>query len=228
MMFRLPELRLGTFCLSVTHGRWSFLAAVAGAALFLGRAQADLIVSAPNIVAAPGSSGSFDVLLSNTGAGGIFVDAFTFDISTPSPAVALLSASTNTTAAPYIYAGDSFVTMNGLPFATRTGQELTASDLVNGFICQTTCTGTVNPGMTLSLGEVFFTAASSAAFGSVPISFSTAGTSLADANGAPIAFSAVNGELSLAPEVNSGLLLLAGLGLCAIVRAHLLSRQQKT
>src|SRR5262245_8607334 len=66
-----------------------------------------LVLSAPNLTAASGSSGSFDVLLTNTNpAGGasyeVAVDAFQLGLSGPA-GVTFTDVSINTLSAPYIY-----------------------------------------------------------------------------------------------------------------------------
>ncbi len=162
------------------------------AACFVGTVQADLIVSAPTVLASPGSSGRFNILLTNTGTP-IGVGAFSFDISTVSPGVDFTDASTNTAGAPYIFAGNSFAEINGLPLATTTGEELIASDAANSG-------GVSLYGTAYSLGEVSYSIAPSATL-PVAITFSITGTTLSDPTGFLYPVTTVAGQLtSVVPE----------------------------
>jgi len=180
------------------------LSLLAAATAFHGIARADVIISAPGVTALPGSSGDFDILVTNTGTSAVPVGAFSFDILTSSSAVDFTGASTVTTAAPYIFAGNSFDAINGFPLATRTGQELTASDIPNNAI-----QSFVNSGMTLSVGKIFYTIAPSATFAAVDIVFSSNGTSLSDEYGNPVAATTVTGQITLAPEPRQTAIVLA-------------------
>lgn len=190
---------------------WVF-ASLSALILLASSTQADIIISAPELTAAPGSSGNFDISLTNTGSSGISVGAFTFDISTGNPGITFTDASTTTAAAPYIFAGDSFADVNGLPFATKTGQELIASDTPNDGIA-----AGLNPASNVSLGQVSYSIAPSAALGTTSITFSLTGTSLANSSGAPIAFTAQNGSIDVTsvPEPVPALLFITGLALLA-------------
>jgi hypothetical protein len=193
--------------------RFLLLLTTIAATLFPGLTRADILITAPDVTASPGSSGSFDILLTNTGTNGVGIGAFSFDISTATQAVDFTGASVFTTAAPYVYAGNSFDEMNGFPLATKTGQELTASDTPNNAV-QTI----LNGGMTLSLGKVFYTISPSPAFTSVDIVFSSTGTSLADYLGNPVPATTVNGDITLAPvpEPSQSILLFVSLGILAL------------
>ena len=180
---------------------------LAAGAAFHGIARADAIISAPSVIALPGSSGDFDILLTNTGSSTVAVGAFTFAISTSSSEVNFTSASTTTTAAPYIFEGNSFDAINGLPLATRTGQDLTASDIANNAI-----QSFLNSATTLSLGKVFYTISPSARFEAVDIAFSSTATSLSDYLGRPVPATTVNGQITLAPEPRQTAVVAALLG----------------
>jgi hypothetical protein len=158
-------------------------------------AHADVIISAPAVTVSPGSSGSFEVLVTNTGTSDVAIGAFSFDISTASPSVDFIGASTMTTIATYIFVGNSFVDANGLSLGTRTGQRLTASDAANNAI-----QSFVGAGGMRSLGNVFYSANPSATFTSLAIAFSKTGTSLADEFGNPVSATTVDGQITLAPE----------------------------
>ena len=181
----------------------SLLAAVG----FHGNMRADVIISAPSVTALPGSSGDFDILVTNTGTSAVPVGAFTFDISTASSTVDFTGASTITTAAEYIFAGNSFDAINGFPLATRTRQELTASD-----VPENAGQDILNAGISRSLGKVFYTIAPSATFTEVDIVFSRNGTSISDEYGNPVPATTVHGQIALAPEPRQTAIVLACLG----------------
>jgi hypothetical protein len=168
-------------------------------------ARADLFISAPTLTARAGSSGNFEILLTNTGPGGppgIGIGSFSFDISTANPDIRFTGASTMTSVVPslchpltngcYIYAGNSFSEINGFPLATKTGQELQASDAPNNGIASF-----IVPTLTVSLGEVFYSVTDSALTGPFSITFSNTGTSLSDQLGNSLAFTASNGEITV-------------------------------
>jgi len=171
------------------HNRFFFKLLLA-ATWFVGAARADLIISARTLTPPVGFSGTFDILLSFTGsANAPVIGAFSFDILAASPSISFLSASTMTTVAPYIYAGNSFADINGFPLATKTGQELIASDTPNNG------SPFIDNGETVSLGEVSYSIAPSAGPVPIVITFLPAGTSLSDPAGNPLAFTAVNGGI---------------------------------
>ena len=195
---------------------WISGAAFLMAALCTGTTRADVIISAPSVVAEAGSSGSFEVLIRSSPPPIPAVQAFSFDIFTLSPFVDLTGASTNTTVT-YILRNDSFVAINGFPFATKTGQELIASDLSNDGSAFD-----IFPGDTFSLGTVSYSIAPSAPSGSVPVMFRVPGTSVADLEGSAV--STVNGAITIIPEPDQAPVILGSLALIALLcqrwRAH--------
>ncbi len=194
------------------------------ATLSLGTARADIIVSVENSKAAQSLTGNFDILLTNTGPNVVSIGAFSFEISTASPNINLTGASTSTTQtrAPYIFEGDSFADSNGLPLATSTGQSLSASDIPNDGV-PALIRGS---GATVSLGEVSYSIALSAALGPVRVTFSPVQTSLSDGVGNPLDFTAVNGEITITPipEPTQIPLLVAGLGALSLLYKRRRSR----
>jgi hypothetical protein len=177
------------------------------AAFYPVAARADLIISASAFPVAPGSHGSFDVRLSSTGTETALISSFSFDILAASPGISVTGASVTTSAAPYIYAGDSFAEVNGFPLATKTGEELIASDTPNSGVAKLITSSTP-----VSLGEVFFSIAPSAVPGPA-FTFSIAGTSLSDQFGNPLTFSTI-----IIPEPAPVSLLLPCLGLIVLTR----------
>lgn len=133
-------------------------------------------------------------------------------LSTASPSIDFTGVSTSTTTAPYIFAGNSFADINGFPLATKTGQELIASDAVNNL--------GVPLDRTFSLGEVSYSIAPSATL-PIAITFSSAGTSLSDPVGFSYAVTTVGGQFAtVAPEPSRLGPLAAGLALLALLISH--------
>ena len=54
------------------------------------------------------------MLLTNTGASSVALGAFSYEITTSDTDISFTGADTSTTA-PYVFAGDSFVDINGFP-----------------------------------------------------------------------------------------------------------------
>src|SRR5450631_1810049 len=70
-------------------------------------ARADIILSVQSVAGAPGSSGNFDVLLTNTGPSIQNIAGFAFELSTADTNITFTDVTTSTTTASYIFAGDS-------------------------------------------------------------------------------------------------------------------------
>jgi hypothetical protein len=126
------------------------------------------------------------------------------------------------TSVPYIFAGDSFAEINGFPLATKTGQELIASDTPNDGILSA-----IAPGTTVSLGQVSYSIAASAASGAVTMAFSSPGTSLSDEFGDSLPFTALDGEITITPEPSEIPLIAICLGVFAFAfrRRHAKSQR---
>jgi hypothetical protein len=175
----------------MTRHKHSFFVLLLAAICCVGAARADLIISARTLTPPVGLSGSFDIVLNVTApTDEVDIGAFSFDILAASPRISFTRAGTMTTVARYIYLGNSFADNNGFPLATKTGQELIASDTPNN--------GTpafLFGGEIVSLGDVSYSIAPSAGPIPIVITFLSAGTSLSDTFGNPVAFTAVNGAL---------------------------------
>ena len=154
-------------------------------------------ISAPNLVAAAGTSGSFDILLTNVGGE---IGAFSFDIVASDPRLQFTNATVATTV-PYVFVGNSFDQINGFPLATKTGQELLASDAANN--------GSMVVFAPVALGRVFYTVAPSIPVdSSIAITFGAA-TSLVGPSGYRFPISTVNGAITIVPEPDQMPLLFA-------------------
>ena len=196
---------------------WSFPLAALIACFGVTRpAQADLLLSAQSVTAAPGTvNDTFQVYATNIGASAVEVSAFNFEIATSSTDIVFQQSST-TTGFPYIFAGNSLADLlfAGLNSTNGPGQTLDVSDLAflpNSF-------NVINPGEKFGLGEIFFDVAMNAPPQMAPVNFNTdfAATSVSDQNGNSIPLQFSNGQIALAtvPEPSSGVLLLTG---CAIL-----------
>ena len=169
------------------------------------RAEASLIFLAPAIDALPGSTGTFDILLENTGPSSVAIGGFEFGISTTNSSILFTDATINTVSAPYIFGIDSLF---GPDIALTTGTSLTADD-------NPASVGSydVAAGETVGLGNVSYSISSASPYGQFAITFSPSPTSvLADAAGANIPITTLsNGSFEVTPEPSSILLMLGGL-----------------
>ena len=178
--------------------------------LATGRADAALIVSAPSLVALTGTSGTFDVLLQNTGPSAVSIGGFSFGISTTNPGITFTVAniSTGTT---YIFNGNSFFGPN---ITISSGTSLTASDSAD-----TPTSVSVLANSFVGLGHVAYSISGGAATGSFAITLSGPATSLSTATGTNIPVDTLtNGSITVSatPEPASlglvgGLVLALGL-----------------
>jgi hypothetical protein len=154
-----------------------------------------LVIEAPDLVAAPGSSGSFDVLLVNTNpAGGASFDvaADSLGLSLSGPLSITFTDVSINTAIPYIYV-TSGTTQGGGPLSLDTfpNTQFTASDsefALPGF-------RTLNPGDTFGLAHVSFTIDPTTVNGTDTIALGGLSTTLSDANGNAIAVTTLDGSI---------------------------------
>jgi hypothetical protein len=159
-----------------------------------GAARADLVFSMTPGSAGAGGSGSFDVVLTDTG-GGFNVAGFNFEITTSNTDVTFTDITINTVAAPYVFAGDSLlaapVTGSILENPPSTAQDAQAGDVTADFTAVA-----IADGDEVGLGHVLFTIAPGSSPGPVSIDFGSA-TSLSDDLGNPIEFDSSGGTLTI-------------------------------
>ena len=125
------------------------------------------------------------------------------------------SADTSTTA-PYIYAGDSFVDINGFTLYTGSlgGQTLEASDLSNSGVDDN-----LGSGASVGVGRIFFDVAPGAATGPFAVNFvAYPFTSLANSNANNLDFTVDVGTITITnaaavPEPAEGELVICGLAM---------------
>ena len=150
-----------------------------------------------------GTSGGFDVYLSNLSAGtsGVTIGGFSFELQSSSGDVVLNSASTATTL-PYIFAGNSFADdFFGGDLTIQNTPDLIALDFASA-----PNTGTlIQDGQTVAIGHVSFSVLASAPTELVPLTFvNGAYTTLSDpfANAIPIN-SLTGGNVSITATVSA-------------------------
>ena len=167
-----------------------FVAAATLALAFLGgppAARAALVIeTAPvPITAQAGGTGSFEVLLRDTG-GTYSVAGFSIDLSVPAGSgISFTGADTNTASNPYI-----FGTYQSAPFPFASpdfpATTFPASTLNALDTDMAAPSVALNPGDVVGLADVHFSVAPGTAPGPVTVTFQGPGTSLSDANGAAV------------------------------------------
>lgn len=194
--------------------RKSLNTALAAALLAAGSAipaNADLLLSLQSVTAPQGSTGKFDVLVTNEGITPQNVTSFQFELDTTNPHINFFDVSTIGTSAPYLLpfgVGGADIT------ASSTGNTIVGSD-IEGFGIGTD----IAPGATYSLGLVSFDAANGASGEVATIRFANSPRTLvSDANGNLVAFTTESGAISITPEPAS--LAFAGIGLLSFFAAR--------
>jgi hypothetical protein len=178
---------------------------------------AGLVIQAPNLAVAPGSSGSFDVLLIDTdpsGSPAYNVSGDSLELTLAGSAGVSFMDVTINTAAPYIYtvSATSLPGSDPLNFGISfPSTSFTVSDSDGG----SPFFQTVNPGDTFGLATVSYTVSPTFS-GTDTISSLGLGTSLSDINGNPIPFTSMDGSISTIPEpstlITAATAVLIGLG----------------
>jgi hypothetical protein len=186
---------------------------VVAAALGLGApCRADLVIEAPNLTVAPGSSGSFDVLIESTG-GTFSVAGDDIELTLSGlNSVSFTGISINTVT-PYIY-GTSSASLNGSTFIIN----VSSNDVEAFDYMFPTGSQTINTGDVFGLLNVQYTVASNAVVGTSGTLGIGPDTSLSDASGAGVSFTPQAGSITIGtstiPEPSSVILLAIG---CAAV-----------
>jgi hypothetical protein len=183
-------------------------------------AKGDIVLSIESVTGAPGSTGMFDVLLTNTGPSSQNITAFNFELTTIDTNITFTDVTTATSTAPYIFP-DSFFGPDITTFAID--QSVEAGDVEGTF------TGTdVAAGATYGLGNVSYSIDPGALNGEVAEIDFTAypATSLTDSDGNNVVFTSQSGfitvQTSSVPEPSTALPL-AG----AVLFGGLLIRQRR-
>jgi len=170
-----------------------------------------IVLSIESVSGAPGSTGTFDVLLENTGGGTQNIAAFNFVLTTTNTDITFNDVTTDTTTATYIFPSSFFGPDILTPPAG--GQSVEAGDV------DATFNGTdVADGATYGLGSVSYSIAPGAVNGeTAEIDFSAyPDTSFSDSLGSNVPFTTESGTItvqtsSTVPEPATGLPLAAAL-----------------
>lgn len=170
-----------------------------------GGAQASVTFQAPVVTAISGTSGTFDIVLVNTGAD-VTLGGFSIGITTTNPNITFSSATTATSLA-YIFGTHSVFGPN---LDTTTGISLVLSDNDD----RQPLGGATVGATTVGVAHVSYTIAPGAINGSFPITFDAIQTSLVDAAGVPVAFLTSAGTFVITPEPGS--VVLTGVGLLGL------------
>ncbi len=217
---------------SVPGGRLGLLVAVALATSFGLAAPCragGLVIELPTLTnVAPGSSGSFDVLLRDTdpaGSPGYNVAEDNFELTLTGAAGFTFTNATINTSAAYIYV-ESTDAASGLPLSTSTfpNTDFIASDLENA---PPNYYRTLNPGDVFGLANVSYTVASDAS-GTDALTIANVGiaTTLTDINGNNIPFTVMNGAISTFAVPEPSALIQAATGLLIVLGAAGWRRQR--
>lgn len=179
-------------------------------------ARADLVLSAPNLLVTPGSSGSFDLILTNVpGVDSFSVAAFSVQLSLIGDSGINFTNVTIATITPYIFVSSGTTQPGGDPLAPG----LTPTSFI------ATDSEFQPPGFrTLALGDVFgvahveYTVDAGATLGARILQFGAA-TDLSDELGDLLSFSALDGSITVVsaaavPEPST--LALAAVGMAAL------------
>jgi hypothetical protein len=183
----------------------------------------DIVVT--NTITAPGTAGQFEVDLVNNSASAVTIGGFSVDVLLSDTTFVTFTSIDNSTTAPYIFS------ITG-SFPPGFGSNLLPME-ASGFDTAASGGQVVNPGETWGLAHVRYLVDPSAPLGTVvPMSLELnpvdlpppGGTSLADANGNPVAFSGLgsNGTITVGtavPEPASiSMLAMAGVAAVAMRR----------
>ncbi len=223
-----------------TRSTWLRVFGVMAAALMLSvvtlprECRADLVISAPDITGAPGSSGEFLVLLTDTDPTGstpynVAGDTFAMVIGDNSVPIFFTNiAIPSTGSTPYIYSVSTADKL-GIPLYTETtnpfpGTNFTAADsgysVTGGYPGYTT----VSPGDVYALGLLSYSinANLSPEGHPIPIHFRSTGTSLSNSSGGAIRFSTTDGSITITaaavPEPSSKILVMTTVGILALAQ----------
>jgi hypothetical protein len=180
--------------------------------------RAGLVIQAPNITVAPGTSGSFDVLVASTSG--------SFDVSTDTVELALTGLSgvsftgvSIATTAPYIYGADSATFQNStFTFTTFPGTQFEVFDYLNALGAQK-----VTPqNSPFGLVNVQYSVAADATPGATGTLAFGSDTLLTDANGNTVLAATPNGSITIfaVPEPSAVILLAIGFSTVALCAAR--------
>jgi len=169
--------------------------------------RADLIVEVPSVSASPGTSGSFDVLLMNTGPSSFNASAYNLELSLTGPPGVQFTGATINTATPYIFQQSSGPPLSFTPFPNT---DFIASDaeFTSPFF------DTITSGETVGLVHVLYSVAANAPLGSGTIRVVTSDTLITDVDENGVVPTALDGTFTVVPEPS--MVALLGIGVAAL------------
>ncbi len=175
----------------ISYIAWKHGATAVVAMLLSVPARADMVFSIESVTGAPGSTGTFDVLLTNTGPSDQNIAAFNFELTTSDTNITFTDVTTSTTTATYIFPSSAF----GPDITTfAIDQSVEAGDVDD------TLLGTdIAAGATYGLGNVSYSIDPGALNGEVAgIDFvAYPQTSLTDSDGNNVSFTANSGTITV-------------------------------
>jgi hypothetical protein len=201
------------------------LVLVAAAALVPAhRCTAGLVLSVQNVRASAGSSGSFDMIITNntaTGGASYLVASDVVKVGLTGTTGVQFSGVSISTAMPYIFPV-SGTTQGGGPLSTSTfpGTSFTASD--SDFETTAPYARMISAGQTYGLAHILYSVAAGAVGSAGSISIDPALSGLSDPNFTAVAFTVTNGSFTVTgaavPEPSTMLMTAAGAVLASIGR----------
>jgi hypothetical protein len=159
----------------------------------------ELIMTVENAIAAPGGTGTFDVDLATTG-DTAQVAGFSSEILVSAPGIEFTAVDTGTIA-PYIFGTLQFAPLSASTFP---GTDIVGSDV---YFAGPFVSVDSTP---VGLMHVSFSVSSGTQAGPVTVTLESTGSSVSDANGDALAFSMVNGTITVVPEPGAICLLAIG------------------
>ena len=171
--------------------------------------RADLVIETPNLTLNPGSSGSFDLLITSTG-GSFNVASDMVELSLNGLSGVSFTNVSIATVTPYIYGANSATTEGStFTFSTFPGTQFEVFD----FLFPSGAT-TIGTGDAFGLVNVQYSVAADATPGSSGTLVIGPDTSLADAAGANVPFTSPGGSITITaiPEPSAMILLAIGCG----------------
>lgn len=159
-------------------------------------ARAGFSITIENSASKPGSTGVFEVLMTNTGTQAAQVGGFGMELSmSSSSGVHFTNVSPSTLDAKYIFAGQSASTFD-FYYNNASRTDMIFSDYAAALPGYTT----VNAGMTLDLGRITYSVDAGATAPTVAVLVLAGGTSVTDPNLGLYAYTSGTGTITLTPS----------------------------
>lgn len=214
VMLRLSRQHCRPACVEIGFFASSSVAIFLLLLLLSSPSRADLVLTAPNLSATQGSSGSFDLVITDTdpvGSAPLKIAGFGIEFEVSGAGVQFTDTTTGT-APPYLYVGNSFDDINGFTMDATVvpypKSHLIVSDLAN----DVPLFQIVNPGDTFGVTHVSFSVDGGATPGLRNLTFDRVNliTTFSDPNGVLIPVTSIDGSIAVSavPEPTSALLAL--------------------